>query len=95
MTFLLIPARAEDTLFILNILTNSRSHPALSGGNVAGCEADKSHLTSKVRLQGMNRDIFVLLRHTSSTPGRSSPATLCLDVLRNRQGGEVAALARG
>jgi hypothetical protein len=94
-TFGLIPTRAGDFLFsqiFSLVLVPNQLYPAAER---PGCEADNSHLPSKVRLQDVHRDSFTLLSPTSSAPGSSSPATLCLDFLWNRQGGEVAAWARG
>ena len=95
MTLGLIPARAGEFLFSLTsslVLNPIQLYPAVKW---LGFEAHSSHLPSNVVLQGMHRDNFTLLSLTSSAPGSSSPAILCLDFLWNRQGGEVAAWARG
>lgn len=93
MTLGLIPARAGDCLFSqISSLVIDPIQLYLAVEK-PGCEGDESHLPSKVRLQVMHCD-FTLLRPTSSAPVSSSPATFCLDFLRNRQGEEVAARAR-
>jgi hypothetical protein len=94
-SLVLNPIQLYRAVMWLGFEANSLHLPSKAHSSHLPSKAHSSHLPSKVRLQGMHRDIFTLLSLTLSAPGSSSPAILCLDFLRNRQVGEVAAWARG